>query len=217
MFRLPSVCVLLALFCTSCQTRGSNRAGFGDISVTIDGGMRANLGAPAPDFTLPDLNGERVRLSDFGGRRVVLEWFNPECAAVAYAYKKGPLATMAKRWAREDVVWLSINSSGPHMPGSGVEKNMQMARDYGIEHRVLMDETGIVGRAYGAKTTPHMFVIGVDGTLVYRGALDNAPSGHLQEKLPNNYVENVLNSLSSTSLPIIPKTEPYGCSVKYAR
>jgi len=179
--------------------------------------MRATLGAPAPDFTLPDLNGDRVRLSDFGGRRVVLEWFNPECAAVVYAYKMGPLATMARRWAREDVVWLTINSNGPNTPGSGVEKNTRLAKTYGIEHRVLLDESGIVGRAYGARTTPHMFVIAADGTLAYRGALDNAPSGHLQQKLPNNYVENALNSLSSNVPPTLPETEPYGCSVKYAR
>ena len=194
---------------------GSTKASFADV-VTTDEGTRAVLGQPAPDFLLPDLAGNRVRLSDFAGRRVVLEWFNPECPDVNYAYRKGPLATMAKRWAREDVVWMSINSNCTGEAGSGLEKNRRLAHEYSIEHRVLMDESGIVGRAYGARATPEMFVIAADGRLVYRGALDNAPRGHLQGAAPRNYVAEALDALSSSTPVKTSQTEPYGCRVRYA-
>lgn len=184
--------------------------------IAAEGGVRATLGEPAPDFLLPDLHGERVRLSDFAGRPVVLEWFNPECRHVAYAYRQGPLATLPKRWARRDVVWLSINSNADGEPGTGLEKNRRLAESYGIEHRVLLDGSGIVGRAYGARTTPHVYVIAADGRIAYQGALDNAPAGVLSEKEPINYVDAALEALFSGAPPEVMQTEPYGCRVRYA-
>lgn len=200
---------------TGCRGFGRTKASYADL-VAGESGERAVVGEPAPDFLLPDLDGNRVRLSDFAGRHVVLEWFNPECPHVAYAYRQGPLATLAKRLAREDVVWMSINSNAEGEPGTGLDKNRRLCHDYGIEHRVLMDGSGIVGRAYGARTTPHVFVVAADGRLVYQGALDNAPRGILGENDPINYVEQTLEALSSGTQPRVAETEPYGCRVRYA-
>lgn len=205
----------LLVLVSGCWSGGTSKARFAEI-VSFDAHQRAEIGQPAPDFLLPDLNGDRVQLSEFAGRIVVLEWFNPECSHIAYAYRQGPLATMAKRWAREDVVWMSINSSVKGAPGSGLEANRNLAAHYGIQHRVLLDERGIVGRAYGAQTTPHYFIVAADGQLAYRGALDNAPEGLLSEKEKSAYVEDALQALLSGARPETPETAPYGCKVKYS-
>lgn len=140
----------------------------------------AKLGQPAPAFSLPDLDGKTIGLADFAGKTVVLEWFNPDCPFVKYAHGEGgPLRTMAKDRG-DEIVWLAINSGAPGKQGAGAERNREAKQEYAIEHAILLDESGTVGRAYGATNTPHMFVIDSSGKLVYAGALDNAPLGEVK-------------------------------------
>lgn len=139
----------------------------------------AQLGQAAPDFELQDLSGKTYKLSELRGKTVILEWYNPQCPFVEYAYNQGPLKGLAAR-SKDKVVWLNINSGAPGKQGSGKELNAKLAQSLGVQHPVLLDESGTVGRAYGAKTTPHMFIIDDKGVLVYRGALDNAPFGKTQ-------------------------------------
>src|SRR5690606_9499134 len=133
----------------------------------------AKIGQPAPDFALPDLDGKTVRLSDFKGKTVVLEWFNPDCPFVKKAHGEGALKDMAARTAEKGVVGLAINSGAAGKQGHGKERNIKAKADYGMGHPILLDETGATGRAYGAKRTPHMYVVDPKGVLVYAGAIDN--------------------------------------------
>ena len=140
----------------------------------------AKLGEAAPAFSLPDLEGKPIALADFAGKTVVLEWFNPDCPFVKYAHgEAGPLRSMAKQQG-DAVVWLAINSGAPGKQGAGVERNREAKQEYAIEHAILLDESGAVGRSYGATNTPHLFVIDPAGKLVYAGALDNAPMGQIK-------------------------------------
>lgn len=139
----------------------------------------AKIGEPAPAFSLPDLDGKTVSLADFAGKTVVLEWFNPGCPFVKYAHGDGPLATMAAEQSKGGIVWLAINSGAPGKQGTGVERNREAAGEWKLEHPILLDEDGKVGHAYGATSTPHMFVIDGAGKLVYAGGLDNAPLGRV--------------------------------------
>jgi len=139
----------------------------------------AVLGEPAPAFSLPDLDGNTVSLADFAGKTVVLEWFNPECPFVVYAHGEGPLAGMAGESSNANVVWLAINSGAPGKQGHGAERNHKAKAEWKMDHAILLDEDGKVGHAYGATSTPHMFVIDSAGKLVYGGGLDNAPLGRV--------------------------------------
>jgi len=175
----------------------------------------AELGAPAPAFTLTDLDGNSVSLADYAGKTVVLEWFNPDCPFVKYAHgAKGPLRGKSAAVAEGGVVWLAINSGAPGKQGHGLERNKKARTEYGITHPVLIDEDGTVGRLYGARTTPHLFVIDASGTLVYRGALDNAPLG-TPKGAPVNYLDEALSDCASGTAVRTSDTKAYGCSVKY--
>ena len=173
------------------------------------------VGQPAPDFTLPDLDGNVVALSAMRGKTVVLEWFNPGCPYVKYAHGEGPLTDLAARQAGDDVVWLAVNSSAPGKQGHGVELNRTAAMEWKMSHPILLDEDGVVGHAYGARTTPQMFVIGPQGNVAYVGALDNDPMGQERKKNPNIYVVSALEAMSAGRNVPTPETKPYGCSVKY--
>jgi peroxiredoxin len=177
----------------------------------------AELGKPAPAFELKDVNGKTVKLSDYRGKTVVLEWFNPGCPFVKYAHGEGPLKDVAKLpgAGRADVVWLAINSGKAGAEGAGVEANKKHAAEWKMNYPVLIDESGKVGRAYGAKTTPHMYVIDASGKLVYRGALDNAPLGRVKDGATVSYVQAALDDLAAGRAVRTPETQSYGCSVKY--
>jgi hypothetical protein len=184
--------------------------------ATTSAPARATLGMTAPDFTLKDLDGKTHKLSDYRGKTVVLEWFNPGCPYVVYAHDGGPLKTMPEEWAKKGVIWLTVNSGAPGKQGAGMETNKNAMRDWSITNPILLDETGEVGKRYEAKTTPHMYVIAPDGTLVYRGALDNAPLGNTTGTSQTNYVENALKDLTAGRKVAPMEEKPYGCSVKYA-
>lgn len=177
---------------------------------------RAELGAPAPDFLLADSDGQTHRLSDFRGRPVVLEWINHSCPYVVRVYGDGTMQALQERYTGEDVVWLSMASSGPGKQGhmSPADWNAASADKGSAATAVLIDETGIVGRAYGARTTPHMFVVDAEGQLVYSGALDDDPRG--RSDAPTNYVAEVLDRLIEGNEVEPRSTDPYGCGIKFA-
>ncbi|PZR07043.1 MAG: thioredoxin family protein [Archangium gephyra] len=179
----------------------------------------AELGKPAPDFTLKDLDGKEVKLSAFKGKTVVLEWFNPECPFVKNSHTKASLVDAAKRAQKNGVVWLAINSSAVGKQGHGVEKNKAAIKTFALENPVLLDESGTVGKAYGATNTPHMFVINAKGDVVYRGAIDNSPDGEGQSPQGGtliNYVDAALADLAAGKPVKTADTRAYGCGVKYA-
>ena len=173
---------------------------------------------PAPDFTLMDLDGKEVQLSKLTkkGKIVVLEWFNYDCPFVKdhYAAEKNTMGKLADKYKDKDVVWLTINST--HTATAASTK--AWAEKNGVKQTILMDSDGKVGRLYHAKTTPHLFVIDKSGTMVYDGAIDNAPLGTARQgQEPVNYVEQALTELLAKKAITTPKTKPYGCSVKYPK
>lgn len=179
----------------------------------------AEVGKPAPDFTLHDVEGNAVKLSALKGKTVVLEWFNPECPYVKAAHTRGSLVDAAKRAKEKGVVWLAINSAGVGKQGAGREKNKAALTTFALEHPILLDVKGDVGHAYGATNTPHLFVIDDKGTLVYRGAVDNSPDGEGASPEGGalvSYVQAALDDLAAGRAVKTPETKAYGCSVKYA-
>lgn len=176
----------------------------------------AEVGKAAPEFELKDLDGKVHKLSDYKGKTVVLEWYNPDCPFVVKQHQEGPLKSMAKDVAGSGVVWLAINSGAPGKQGAGLERNKTSLTEYGINHPILLDEDGKVGKAYKARNTPHMYVITPDGTLAYMGAIDNAPMGKVPESGLVNHVADALADLAANRPVKVPETKAYGCSVKYA-
>jgi len=175
----------------------------------------AAIGSPAPDFTLTDTDGAAVSLSSFAGKTVVLEWFNPDCPFVKYAHgANGPLKGQPARVTSDDVVGIAINSGAPGKQGYGLERNQRARTEYGMDYPVLLDESGAVGRTYGAKTTPHLYVIDPTGTLVYAGGLDDAPMGTGNA---SNHVDACLADLAAGRDVANAASKPYGCSVKYGK
>jgi len=171
----------------------------------------AQMPPPAPDFALPDQAGARASLSDYKGRVVVLEWFNPDCPFVQRHHaQRTTMIDLAGKYAPKGVVWLAVNTTYYMTPETTAEARTKWKMDY----PVLIDRQGKVGRAYGAKATPDMFVIDRDGEIVYQGAIDNDPPGEM--KSPVNYVDKALTELLAGKPVSEPKTTPYGCSVKYA-
>lgn len=209
----PRSLFALALALTACDSGSKPPPGV----PAGDANASALVGQPAPDFTLAGIDGVSVKLSDFRGKRVVLEWFNPECPFVKAAHDAGPLKDLAARTTAQGVVWLAINSGAPGKQGHGVEVNKQAAERWSLSHPILLDETGAVGRAYGASNTPHMFLVDDKGVLVYRGALDNAPMGEPDGGARVAYLEDAVAALVAGKPVAQGETRAWGCSVKYAK
>ena len=179
---------------------------------------RAAIGQQAPEFTLTDTDGNEHNLSDFRGKHVVLEWINFDCPFVKAHYNSGNMPGLQAKYTEQGVVWLTICSSAPgkqgHFTGETLESRMEQAGFSGTAY--LIDETGKVGRMYEAKTTPHMFVIDPQGTLLYAGAIDEKPTTDEEVTLQStNYVATALDAaLAGNEVPV-KTSQPYGCSVKY--
>jgi len=173
---------------------------------------------PAPTFSLPSSGGGTVNLADFKGKYVVLEWWNHGCPVVQRHYRANNIQTLQKQMKDKGVVWLSICSSAPGAQGhvTGEEGAKVMKESKGSPHAVLLDPTGEVGKKYGAKTTPHMFLISPDGNTLYNGAIDNNSRGNLPAGEVVNYLVKAYEEASAGKEVSEPKTRPYGCSVKYA-
>ncbi len=178
----------------------------------------AQVGEPAPDFTLVDSHGQEHSLSDFRGQVVVLEWLNHECPFVRKFYNAGKMQELQQRYTEKDVVWLSIISSREGEQGWMTPEQINSANESKNVHAtaVLIDEPGDVGRLYDARTTPQMYVINEEGVLVYNGAIDDKPTANPDDlRGAKNYVQLALDSVLSGEAVEISTTRPYGCSVKY--
>lgn len=171
------------------------------------------IGVTAPDFTLAGTDGSKVTLSSLKGKPVVLEWFNPGCPFVVSAHEGGPLESMAASFG-DKVTWLAINSGSEGKQGFGAEVNEKARESWKLDHPVLLDEDGTVGKTYGATNTPQMVVIDAEGKVAYYGALDNAPRGKSAGKhVP--YTRNAIDAVLAGEAVKPARTQPWGCSVKY--
>lgn len=176
------------------------------------------IGKSAPAFTLRDTNGRNRSLSDFRGKFVVIEWLNHGCPFVKKHYNSGNMQKLQKDAKAKGVVWLSVVSSAPGAQGNATaaQHNAQAKEHGAVTTAILLDESGKVGRAYGAKTTPQMFVIDPKGVVRYDGAIDDKPSTDPETvKGAKNYVKAALDQARAGKKVAVPLTQPYGCSVKY--
>jgi hypothetical protein len=180
---------------------------------------QARVGAPAPAFSLTDSNGKTVSLADFKGKTVVLEWSNHDCPYVRKHYGGNNMQALQKKWTAQGVVWLTLISSAPGTQGyvSGTEANKLTADRGAAPTTVAFDPTGSTGRAYGAHTTPHMYVITGDGKLVYMGGIDDKPTTRPEDvKTAKNFVDAALSEMAQGKPVSVTTSRPYGCSIKYS-
>ena len=178
----------------------------------------ATVGKAAPNFSLKDSNGRTRKLSDFRGRIVVLEWLNHDCPFVKKHYNSGNMQRVQRQARAKGAVWLSINSSASGKQGhvNGAQANSLTKSKNAAPSAVLLDASGKVGRAYNAKTTPHMYLISERGTVLYNGAIDDKPSTDVADiNGAKNYVLAALAQAKKGEKISVSVTQPYGCSVKY--
>jgi peroxiredoxin len=174
-------------------------------------------GQPAPAFTVTDLAGKPVKLEDYKGKTVVLEWTNFGCPFVMKHYSSGNMQALQKKYAN-DVVWLAVNSTNKsHTDWSDPGPLSAQLKQLGAQPaRYLVDEPGAMGQAYGAKTTPHMYIIDPSGKVVYNGAIDDKRSTNPADvKTSKNYVVAALDELKAGKPVSTASTAPYGCTIKY--
>ena len=176
------------------------------------------IGKLAPNFKANDVNGRVVSLSDFRGKTVVLEWNNPECPFVRKHYSSGNMQKTQAAAKKDGVVWLSINSSAPGKQGhvDGAKAKSILAAQKAQPTAYLLDPRGELGNGYGAKTTPHMYIINPAGTLVYKGGIDDKPTPNPADiNGARNHVLAALSELKAGKAVSVATTRPYGCAVKY--
>jgi len=176
------------------------------------------IGVTAPDFTGRDTAGAIHRLSDYRGKTVVLEWTNHQCPFVAKHYGSGNMQALQKESAAAGIVWLSVISSAPGLQGhvESAEANALTDSRDAAPAAVLLDPDGTIGRLYGAKTTPHMYVVNPEGALVYKGGIDDRPTADRADIAgATNYVRAALADLAAGRSVETPVARPYGCSGKY--
>src|SRR5436853_7699252 len=176
------------------------------------------VGSAAPEFATPDANGKTQSLSQYKGKYVVLEWFNPDCPFVKKHYGGGNMQKLQEDYTSKGVVWLTIDSNAPGTEGNITPEQAQKITASWKTHQtaLLLDPDGKAGRAYGAKNTPNMVIINPEGKIAYEGAIDSKATPNPAD-IPSstNYVKAALDE-SLTGKPITtPQTKPYGCSVKY--
>jgi AhpC/TSA family len=179
----------------------------------------AAIGQPAPAFTATDTAGKAVSLADFKGRTVVLEWVNPGCPYVRKHYGSANMQATQKAAVDKGVVWLAVNSTAADASDYLAPAAMAgwMKEQKAAASATLMDANGQVGRAYGARTTPHLYVIDTKGVLVYAGAIDSKPSANPADvKTATNHVNQALAETLAGKPVSVAATQPYGCSVKYS-
>jgi peroxiredoxin len=187
--------------------------------VSAQAMAQAIPGQPAPAFALTDVAGKPVRLADFRGRYVVLEWTNPSCPFVQKHYVSGNLQSLQKRYTADGVAWLVVNSTAASH-SEFVQPAQQAAwlgKQGAAPTAAMLDPDGKVGRAYGARTTPHMYVIDPNGKLIYAGAIDDKRSANPADvKTARNFVAQALDEARAGQPVSTAATPAYGCSVKYA-
>ncbi len=188
------------------------------LTTAIQASDSPPVGSAAPDFSLQDANGKRHSLSDYKGKYVVLEWFNPECPFVKKHYGSANMQKLQQNFTSKGVTWLTIDSAAPGKEGNLTpEQANKTAAKWNVHSTaLLLDPEGKAGRAYGAKNTPHMFVINPEGKVIYEGAIDNKPTPY-PEDIPQatNYVKVALDESMAGKPVSTPSSRPYGCSIKY--
>ncbi len=188
-------------------------------AVSLTTLQAARVGEPAPDFKVKDTKGQEHSLASFKGKFVVLEWHNQGCPYVKKHYESGNMQALQKEWTGKGVVWLTVISSAPGLQGhvTPTEADAYVKEKSAAPTAVLLDASGTMGRAYDAKTSPHMFVIDPNGRLVYNGAIDDKPTSDKAD-IPGakNYVSAALTEAMAGKAVTMPTSRPYGCSVKYA-
>lgn len=191
------------------------------ITAVLSASAYANtpeIGKVAPNFTVTDIEGKVYNLSDYRGKVVVLEWVNPECPFVRKHYESGNIPQLQKSTITDGAVWLLINSGHPGAQGDYTPTEVKdwQKKNSSEPTAYFRDQDGAIGRIYGAKTTPHMYVISKEGLLKYNGAIDSIRSSNPKDiAKAENYVISALTALSSGDEIKHPITRPYGCSVKY--
>jgi len=182
--------------------------------------LAGRVGEAAPDFAGTDSNGKAHKLSDYRGRVVVLEWHNQGCPYTKKHYDTGNMQKLQKEWTAKGVIWLTIISSAPGEQGyvTAAQENEYLKKTNSTPTAALLDPTGVIGHLYGAKTTPHMYVISPKGLLVYEGAIDDKPTADAADIAgATNWVQAALQDTTGGKQVATPVTRPYGCSVKYAK
>lgn len=207
-----AVATLGLSFSTSMAQMGGSHEGHDHANQA----KHAKVGKMAPDFTLVDAFGKSHTISDYtkDGKVVVLEWFNSECPIVKRHHVKYSTMTDLAAKYEGKVAWIAINSGAPGKQGHGLDK--EAIKNWDMKYPVLNDENGKVGRIYGAKTTPHMFIIDTTGTLVFAGGIDNDRGDEMPFDSKTNYVDNALTEIFAGKTVSDAETKSYGCSVKYA-
>jgi peroxiredoxin len=189
------------------------------VCVPLTVNAAVEVGKPAPDFMVAGSDGKTHSLAEYKGKYVVLEWLNHGCPYVKKHYETKNMQALQKEMAGKGVVWLSVISSAPGAQGhsDAAKANADAKASEAQPAVILLDEKGEVGRLYEAKTTPHMFVIGPDGTLVYKGAIDDQPTFDKETVAgAKNYVRQAVVEATAGKPVSEPVTTPYGCSVKYS-
>lgn len=188
--------------------------------VLAQGVFALRVGDPAPGFTATDSHGRQHTLTEYKGKFVVLEWTNQGCPYTKKHYDSGNMQRLQKSWADKGVVWLTVISSAPGEQGymTADQENDYVTRINAAPTAVLLDPKGDLGHLYGAKTTPHMFVINPHGQLVYEGAIDDRPTTDASDIAgATNYVTLALEQAMAGKPIVTPASRAYGCSVKYAK
>ncbi len=191
--------------------------GAGVRQAAVEEGVK--VGDKAPDFTLTDIHGQSHKLSDYTaeGKIVVLEWFNPDCPFIKkFHYTHDTMRTTYASFEGKPVEFLAINSaSAPGKQGWGEERNLEAEKQYGIKYPILLDKDGSVGHAFGAKRTPHIFIVDAQGVVRYIGPVDSTNSAR---EVGDNYIEIAVNQLLNGESEIVTAEIPaYGCAVKYVK
>lgn len=176
-------------------------------------GDGAEVGKPAPAFELKDQNGKTHKLADFAGKTLVIEWFNPDCPFIVGTYEKGLASSTIDALKKDGAVFIAVNSTGNAPLEEVMKKSTAFLAKHKIDHPVLFDHDGAIGKAYGAATTPHMYVIDGKGILRYQGAFSNDPK--FQTKDATNYVLETCKAIKAGTEAAVTYEKPWGCSVKY--
>jgi len=188
------------------------------VSMLATAAFAVEVGLPAPDFTGTDINGKTIKLSDYKGKIVVIESYNPDCPYCHNQYKTGAMQALQKDLNAKGVVWLLVDSVNPgnfsHL--THVQAQKEMAAEKMDVMAWIDDSSGTIGHLYGMETTPDMYVINKDGILVYEGAIDDQPDPFHNPFTANNYVRDAVDDLLAGKPIQVSETKPYGCSVKYA-
>lgn len=185
------------------------------VGLAVNAFAAVQSGKPAPDFTGVDIHGKTHKLADYKGKIVVLEAMNMDCPYVKNQYKSGAMPELQAELARQGVVWLVVNSTSRSNPSYRTPEKAKQEASQTKAAAWIDDNSGQIGKAYGMRTTPHMFVIDPQGLIAYQGAIDDKASAQGDPRQARNYVREAVQKIKAGEKPDPVETKPYGCGVKY--